>query len=293
MKLKKINIQNFRKLTNIAVDGLKDINFFIGRNNVGKTSIFDAIWTVCSAAEDGYVNLNYLEIGKLNMKEVFNENTRIGLEFDNNNIVQLMRDKDKNKIFIIQDFNSGKNEPEIIYLNNSVLYSGIQSVNGVEANKEEELCINRINAKEKEICINKINETFELKLDVSCFDNIYSRTNKLNQLSEGLFKTILMFWALYNSRDTLVLLENPFCGLHPELFKKVTKELYEIAKTQNIQFFIITYDLMVLSRALGNGNDETFMCYWMSEKEILNIGWEDFDGLLAVDTDPLFLHLYR
>lgn len=285
MKLKKINIQNFRKLTNIAVDGLKDINFFIGRNNVGKTSIFDAIWTVCSAAEDGYVNLNYLEIGKLNMKEVFNENTRIGLEFDNNNIVQLMRDKDKNKIFIIQDFNSGKNEPEIIYLNNSVLYSGIQSVKFRIEKK--------LTDKEKEICINKINEIFELKLDVNCFDNIYSRTNKLNQLSEGLFKTILMFFVLYNSRDILVLLENPFCGLHPELFKKVTKELYEIAKTQNIQFFIITYDLMVLSRALGNGNDETFMCYWMSEKEILNIGWEDFDGLLAVDTDPLFLHLYR
>ena len=43
MKLKKIHIKNFKSLKDVEIDDIGDLNIFIGKNNSGKSNIFEAI----------------------------------------------------------------------------------------------------------------------------------------------------------------------------------------------------------------------------------------------------------
>ena len=49
MRLKKIELTNFRNYDKYKVDNLKDINIIIGNNGIGKTTILESIY-VCSLA---------------------------------------------------------------------------------------------------------------------------------------------------------------------------------------------------------------------------------------------------
>ena len=41
--IKQIFIENFRVFDKIEINDIKNINFFVGKNNCGKTSILEAI----------------------------------------------------------------------------------------------------------------------------------------------------------------------------------------------------------------------------------------------------------
>ena len=42
--LSSINVKGFRKYENLTLDNLGRINFILGKNNIGKTSILEAIY---------------------------------------------------------------------------------------------------------------------------------------------------------------------------------------------------------------------------------------------------------
>lgn len=43
MRIERLQIQGFKSIADITVEGLSDINIFFGLNNVGKSNIFQAL----------------------------------------------------------------------------------------------------------------------------------------------------------------------------------------------------------------------------------------------------------
>ena len=43
MKIKRIEIRNYRSIKNLTIDCCQDVNVFIGENSVGKSNIFSAM----------------------------------------------------------------------------------------------------------------------------------------------------------------------------------------------------------------------------------------------------------
>jgi AAA15 family ATPase/GTPase len=53
MKLTSIQINNFKGLKDIHIEGCSDVNVFVGKNNSGKSSILHAIEIACLAISSG------------------------------------------------------------------------------------------------------------------------------------------------------------------------------------------------------------------------------------------------
>ena len=56
--LQSLNIVGFRKYRNFTIDGFGNVNFILGDNNIGKTSILEAIYAwACGQNVFPYLNL--------------------------------------------------------------------------------------------------------------------------------------------------------------------------------------------------------------------------------------------
>ncbi|SDG60483.1 putative ATP-dependent endonuclease of the OLD family [Duganella sp. OV458] len=57
MYLAKLEIKNFRKIDFLSIDFSHGLNIILGENNIGKTTIVDALRTLLTAPEDAYIRL--------------------------------------------------------------------------------------------------------------------------------------------------------------------------------------------------------------------------------------------
>jgi predicted ATPase len=48
--LERLTVRNYRGLRDLTIEGLGRINVFTGKNNAGKTTLLEAIWLLCGAA---------------------------------------------------------------------------------------------------------------------------------------------------------------------------------------------------------------------------------------------------
>ena len=53
LKIKDINIYNFRGLNNLSIENLSTVNIFVGANNSGKTSVLEAIHLLAAPDDIG------------------------------------------------------------------------------------------------------------------------------------------------------------------------------------------------------------------------------------------------
>ncbi|MFD0837107.1 ATP/GTP-binding protein [Mariniflexile aquimaris] len=109
MKFKKLSINNFRGVKKLEIDGLKNVNIILGKNNSSKTSILEAIFLLVGSLNPEIL-LRINQFRKLSFNEqddfrlVFNN-----LKFDENIIIEGNQDADTHKILEIRPTSQNKN----------------------------------------------------------------------------------------------------------------------------------------------------------------------------------------
>lgn len=103
-----------------------------------------------------------------------------------------------------------------------------------------------------------------------------------DQFSDGTLRLIGIFWAVLETKDSLLLMEEPELSLHPAIIEKLPKMFYKMKRGQKkvIQIFISTHSYDLLSDhsiaaeevlLLSPSNEGTVITVASSDKEIKNL----------------------
>lgn len=91
--LSHINIRNFRQFDNLTLDNLGRFNLIVGDNNVGKTSLLEALLFV-NNEELFYKNLAFAYIARNNSPLIKKDDNQIKFDLTNNFIIDFFRNND-------------------------------------------------------------------------------------------------------------------------------------------------------------------------------------------------------
>ena len=155
--LNNIEIKNFRGIKHLTIDNLKNINFFLGKANTGKTTIVEAIACGITKNANSLILLSYLR-DVIKDDDIFESlfydyninipiilNTQID---DNNYIVEISPCKQEREIIISDNpteeiYNSEINSLSYKILNNGITYNS--SISYTKKDKKINIKFNNIN----------------------------------------------------------------------------------------------------------------------------------------------------
>ncbi|PRQ03615.1 hypothetical protein ENSA5_14180 [Enhygromyxa salina] len=82
-----------------------------------------------------------------------------------------------------------------------------------------------------------------------------SRAIDLDERSDGIHAIVGMFAAMFAKAASVVLIDEPEAFLHPPLIRKFARQLAEIAKNNDFQFFVATHSPELLAGFAPNAQD--------------------------------------
>ena len=279
MKIKSVEITKFKGLDHITVSDCGAVNAFIGKNNSGKSSILHAIDMAGLALS---VNHWGQFQPKLEIKDLISETGQfeVTVTFEDDSIVQVKstdehgpqinpvaRDDQKYKsVLILPDTGAGlvnrrhqtphhviahlndrrygeTNALEILY---AIKYYSERSERGMTPATYRSLIeeiihyfpdLEDVESDRTEFDISTLPyKEYGKKLDI-----LYSGTG-LKHFLDVLLKVTI-------SEATIVLLDEPEMGLHPDLQRRFMDYLQKLAKDKGIQFFLATQSQVLLNYA--------------------------------------------
>lgn len=277
LKIKSIFIKNFKGLEDIQVTDCSSINAFVGKNNSGKSSILHAIDIACLAFSVG--NWNAFQ-PKLAIKDLINDVGNFEIKFqysdDSESIVKASEGFDPQftnrqpncpkSILILPDVGFGmltRENRTPKWVVGQIEAKNFQNVNALEIlyaikfySQKNERGLTPISY---ESILTEISNYFPdiLNVDSSLTeDNISTLTyqeygKRLDILYSGTglkhFLDILIKITL--SGASIVLLDEPELGLHPDLQRRFIEYLHQLAISKGIQFFIGSHSQVILNYA--------------------------------------------
>lgn len=279
MRLKNVNIHNFKGLEAVQLENCGSINAIVGKNNSGKSSVLHALDMAGLALS---VNQWNIFQPKLEIKDLFNEIGEFSIEltYEDNSGLQIratpaygpqfepqptenqryksililpdvgnamLRRRHRTPLNTIQnvenrDF-SEINSLEILY---AIKFYALRNERGLTSEVYESI-INEIKHYFPEIEEVESDRTEEdiATLTYSEYgkqlDILYSGTG-LKHFLDVLLKTII-------SGASVVLLDEPEMGLHPDLQRRFITYLHKVSDEKNIQFFLATHSQVLLNYA--------------------------------------------
>lgn len=295
MKIKSIYIKNFKGLKDIEVLDCALINVFVGKNNSGKSSILHAIDIACLAISVG--NWNAFQ-PKLAIRDLINDvgNFEIKIVYDNDTEtiikssagfdpqITTQQPNSPKSILILPDVGFGmltRHHRTPNWVLNQIEQKNFQNVNALEIlyaikfyalRNERNLTpdnyhsiltevsnyfpdiLNLNSDRTEEDVATLTYEEYGKKLDI-----LYSGTG-LKHFLDILIKITL-------SGATIVLLDEPELGLHPDLQRRFIDYLHQLAEQKGIQIFIGSHSQVILNyaesikfyRVLNNAGDRKIL----------------------------------
>ena len=279
MKLKNLEIHNFKGLENVQLENCGSINAIVGKNNSGKSSVLHALDMAGLALS---VNQWNLFQPKLEIKDLFADigEFSINLTYEDSSELQIKatpeygpqfepqptNNQKYKSVLILPDVGSGmlrrrhKTPLSIIQNVENRDFSDINSLEILFAIKFYALRNERgLTIEDYESILNEITHYFpeieEVKSDRTehdiatlmytehgkQLDILYSGTG-LKHFLDVLLKTTI-------SGASIVLLDEPEMGLHPDLQRRFITYLHKLSDEKNIQFFLATHSQVLLNYA--------------------------------------------
>ena len=292
--LNTITIKNFKSIKDLTITNFKAINIFIGKPNVGKTSILEAIYLYLYGNPEALLPILNSR-GMLNEKEVFeslfydyNISQDIVLKGDNNTI-NIKANRNNQSIKVIDElysvnnvqFHSSNNASMTITKTNPNEFN-IQ-ISGKTKNKQESVefipnnpALKEKNLRDKLLKIMMIKEKRE-KIKEICqkfvqeqnnIDNIRIIGDQIMVEQQHLtrdinFKLMGSGFQAYMSIHSAILNNNKYIlideienGLHFENIKLLIKDIIDITANKiDMQFFITTHNQEILKNIYQILND--------------------------------------
>ena len=284
-----LRVKNFKRISDeIAMKDLKNINYLVGKNSSGKSSILDAI--SCLNGNSGPINffesdsIVEINIGEKIKKIVWEE--KFETKPQSNGVLQIRT----SIVTYSNDIEKGSGDPNLIR-------NSFDELGGVIENKEEfdslnntlnELGFDKIeverkvgDAWEKDIG-KKVFSQGSKKIDPSVLAQGIKTVYSLKKaISSGFSKTVSP-WLENGERDVLlIVIEEPETFLHPALQKKVPEIIEKLLSEwppeirEKIFLFIATHSPFIVSSASKYHNSKVYI---LEEGKLLSVA----------DSDPSF-----
>ncbi len=294
--IKDLYIENFRGFDKLKIDNIKKINFLVGKNNCGKTSVLESISLMISILNlnTGYYingirrikedpeelknlfhNFNYENIIKLNYTldtdDNYNLNISPIMKKDNllfNNIISLeynfsilYKNNKEKQNFKYSLENANEIENKILRYNHNI--KGVYISTYIDYKDLVNYLIEILkNKKEKELIemISFFNKNIEainiLKNDIYFNINGISELLLLNLMGDGLKKYLSIILPIVANKYNNVLVDEIENGLHHKTIKHLLRSILNLSKNNDIQMFFTTHSYEVLKFLSEIVNDE-------------------------------------
>ncbi len=277
MKIQSVNIRNFKGLEDIQINELQTVNAFLGKNNSGKSSILHAIDIASLAMSQGGWDAFQ---PKLQIKDLINNvgGFEISTTYDNGTTVTVNTNdaysptfdglNDKNiipkSILILPDVGIGlatrqHRTPKWIY--NQIQNKNFNNVNSLEIlyaikfyaeRNEKELTIENYNSIVSEISnyfpdISNITSSVTDEHVPTLTYHEYERDLDILYSGTGLKHFLDILVKVTLSGASIVLLDEPELGLHPDLQRRFFEYLQRLAEEKDLQIFLGTHSQVILN----------------------------------------------
>ena len=294
--IKDLYIENFRGFDKLKINNIKKINFLVGKNNCGKTSILETLMLILSESRINIIEnikaINRLAKNEVEIKTLFHNfdyNNNINFNYNkydntsyNINIIPIFKDEkitnddyielNYNIIIYNKDTNITIEEKKITIPNIS---KTIFMMNRKTENKEAYITnimeYNLLSNYLIEILKNK-NEEQLVKM-ISFFNknikainmiknDIYINIDGINELvllnlmGDGLKKYLSIVLPIVANKYNTILVDEIENGLHHKTIKHLLRSILNLSKNNDIQMFFTTHSYEVLKFLSEIVNDE-------------------------------------
>lgn len=277
MKLKNVEIHNFKGLVAVQLENCGSINAIVGKNNSGKSSVLHALDMAGLALSVNQWNLFqpkleikdlFADIGKFSIRLTYEDNTELQIkatpEYGPKFEPTPTENQKYKSVLVLPDVGSGmlrrrhRTPLNIIQNVENRDFSDINSLEILYAIKFYALRNERgLTLEDYESILNEIKHYFpeieEIESDRTGqdiatlmyteygkkLDILYSGTG-LKHFLDVLLKTTI-------SGASIVLLDEPEMGLHPDLQRRFITYLHRLSDEKNIQFFLATHSQVLLN----------------------------------------------
>lgn len=290
--IKDLYIENFRGFDKLKIDNIKKINFLVGKNNCGKTTVLEAINLMTSILD---LNTAYYINGIRRIKEDQEELKNLFHNFDYTNNINLNYTLNTNKNYnlIISPIIKKDN----LFSNEIVLLEYTFSV--TEDEKKYKYSVENIDSIEKELLKYNLNingvyistmieyrdltnyliEILKNKKEeqliemISFFNKNIKAINMLkndiyfniegidelvlsNLMGDGLKKYLSIIFPIVANKYNTILVDEIENGLHHKTIKHLLRSILNLSKNNDIQMFFTTHSYEVLKFLSEIVNDE-------------------------------------
>lgn len=270
-----IKITNFRGIGDLELTGLKRVNLVIGGNNVGKTSLLEAI--VAGAAPGvvktlpGLFRANSGKVAKRYFKWLLRDRESLSvikidgpgkrIELAITSVMSLVPqtgDDGVQEYGGIRFWHQGKKDyfkTRVVSVQHrtpdSIISNFADAVRSPENEKRLESLLNKLDPRILSARLDLIDEEQIISLDVGLSERV-----PLSQLGQGTYRVVSMLADLMGSKPDLFLIDEIENGVHYTALPKIWRALAEIAEALNIQIFATTHSKECLAAAIRVFYDE-------------------------------------
>lgn len=290
--IKDLCIENFRGFDNLKIDNIKKINFLVGKNNCGKTTVLEAINLMISILDLNtayYINAirrikedpeelknlfhNFDCKNNINLNYTLDTNKNYNLiispiiKKDNlflNGIVSLeytfsTTENKKNYKYSLENINSI--ERELLKYNHNI--KGVYLSSAVEYNNLTNYLIEILKNKNEKQLIEMISFFNKNIKAINILKNdIYFNIEGIDELvlsnimGDGLKKYLSIILPIVANKYDTILVDEIENGLHHKTIKHLLRSILNLSKNNDIQMFFTTHSYEVLKFLSEIVNDE-------------------------------------
>lgn len=271
ISVKSIRVVNFKGVNDINLKNVARLNYIVGKNGSGKTSIFEAFAlafrntngdqafrsfgdvrellhnssceiSICFITDSGEKNDEYI------LSTTNGTNLEISAKIEDGSLntrdIQILTSI--NPIF--SENNSASQDPiqRIVYTNS---YSPRKNV---VLGPNKKIAINELNSFQDEFIgeVGYINRASSDQLPNELNRLREQKTISVGILSYGQESRISMMLAIENNKSRILVIEEPENGLHPEWHATIHDRLSEyLEQNEDVTIFVITHSPFIISRA--------------------------------------------
>ena len=275
----RIEIERFRGIRYASIDGFKQINLFFGKNNCGKSSLLESLFLASGLSNPllpihvnimrgfGKVRLNDLKLDFYNldsslpihimMKNEEKRDLKISLIEQNQNNISLnasdaniLSNVEEGKYglkfdFMIDDkpfesqinFNSSDSQNITRNVPKYDFNASIQGLNKILQNKDEHFIVDGLRIIEP-----RVKDFIFTDNDVLVDIGLKKRI-PVNMMGDGARKMVSLLTAIYDCKDSALLIDEISNGFHYSVMCDLWKVLINAAIRNNTQLFVTTHDV--------------------------------------------------
>jgi len=293
-----LEIENYRGIKHCKIEGLKQVNILIGRNNAGKSSILEALYFASAEfeAEDPIRERNkitYLvtrrtgrDVNEIVLFHNYNKNAKPRITISLNGQEPFIMECGVGK-----KYEGGKMEyytecgvqPALPSKKEREFFTGAVMVDETLIRKlqiiEDALWSKLLPHRLDKVVIEALREGYEMSIEDLTYVRIYGNTQLvvklpdtfrlIDDLGDGAKYAIVLTMIAATMHDSLLLIEEPEGHQHPGGLAKAMNVLLRLVKRNNLQVFMSTHsrELCIIVEELAKKHDIKVSTFFIERNE--------------------------